>query len=153
MDVTLTREHPMRTTFTFLFTLSLSVPTLADAKKDSDLKKMQGTWMIAKEIVAGRELTAKEIKENMPTLTVKCGTYSVSIKGSEIDKGTMKLSSGKSPKEIDTTSSSGTKLKGIYQIKGDEMTVVFASPGQPRPKAVKYEKGSSQIWIVYRRKN
>lgn len=121
------------------------------AENQGDLKKMQGTWLIVKEIFGDKTIPDADLKKYKPALTVKDSTFSVVFDGKPLDSGKMKLDETKTPRAIDTESKNGTKMKGVYEIKGDTMTVVFAQPGQTRPKGIKTEKGTQQILIVYKR--
>ena len=66
-------------------------------------------------------------------------------------EGTYRVDPGKTPKEIDLTDSSGTRL-GIYKLEGDQLTLCLTEPNRPsRPTEFTAPAGSPQMVLVLRR--
>jgi uncharacterized protein (TIGR03067 family) len=59
-------------------------------------------------------------------------------------KKTFDLTPSDGPKE-------GTTLKGIYQLKGDELKMCFQPEGKDRPKDFTTEKGSGNVLLILKR--
>ena len=68
-----------------------------------------------------------------------------------IGEGTYRVDPGKTPKEIDLTDNSGTRL-GIYKLEGDQLTLCLTEPNRPsRPTEFTAPAGSPQMVLVLRR--
>lgn len=144
------------------FILTLSILLLSTASSHSadksavDLKAMQGDWSISKQVFNGKEIPEEQLKALEPQLSVKKDVYEVSFKSEVIDKGKLTLDASKTPKHLNTESTSGAnkgmKMKGIYKIKGETMTVIFAQPGADRPQNFTSKEGNNHILIVYQKK-
>lgn len=132
-----------------------SLTLVAREEKKSDLEQMQGTWDIEKQVYGGENIPQEELKKNKPQLKIAKSTFEIYLAGKLLDKGTFKLDPKQSPKAIDTTSTYGTnkgmEMKGIYELKGDSLRVSFAQPGKDRPKELKSQKETLQIYIEYKR--
>jgi uncharacterized protein (TIGR03067 family) len=111
----------------------------ADADADAELRALQGTWVIDKATLAGR--VHDEDFAGMK-LTVAGDKYVVDF-GKNTDKGTLTLDAAKSPKRIDIKSAEGPfkgkTLPGIYELKGDTLTLCLEADGKAEKRPEKFE--------------
>lgn len=121
-----------------LLTLILFGSALVAADADADLKAMQGTWVIDKAMLAGRDHT--EDFQGMK-LTIAGDKYTVDF-GKNTDKGTVVLDPAKTPKRIDITSAEGPfkgkTLPGIYELKGDTLVLCCDADGDAKKRPEKF---------------
>jgi uncharacterized protein (TIGR03067 family) len=115
----------------------------------SDLKKMAGTWKTVVHEAFGKPTPKDEIDKTAGKLIVEGDSYKVYFGKEFIDKGTIKLDAGKTPRQIDIKTQNDEIMKGIYKIEKDEMTVCVGRPGVDRPKEFKTKEG--QMLIGYKR--
>ena len=135
--------------------LGLAVTAVGLAQDSAgDLKAMQGAWLGRIAEIGGVEPDNK-IKEFQPKVVIKGDAYTTFLGDMKIEEGKMKLDATKKPKAIDATPKDGKfkgmTLQGLYEIKGDDMRVVFGKPGGERPKEFKTAKDSEEILIEYKR--
>jgi len=134
--------------------LILSITLLAaDAPKDApdtDLKKLEGTWVLASGVNDGKKLSGKSLKG--ARLVFKGDMHTAEV-GGETYKGTHKLDSSKKPKTIDITDTEGPfkdkTVLGIYELTTDEFKICYAPPGKARPKNFSAKAGTgyhSHVW-------
>lgn len=115
--------------------------------------QFQGEWKLVAGEADGKALTEKQLKEGK--LVIKGDGYTATLAGHGTVTGTQKLDATKQPKTIDIVDADGankgkTSL-GIYEIKGDEFRVAFASPGKARPEKFATSSGSGQWVHVWKR--
>jgi uncharacterized protein (TIGR03067 family) len=130
--------HRNLTTIQLLILLLLGLPVLADqpdpepvSSSEADLKKMQGTWEIARAEKNGAD-AAKEIAG----VRVVIQKDRLVIKDPKRDEAvTIKLDAKKKPSHIDLFPDKARRemVKGIYRFDKGELIIVFADPGQARP--------------------
>jgi uncharacterized protein (TIGR03067 family) len=135
-----------------LLALAASDGRGGDAKKD--LEAMEGNWEVTIHEAGGKKTSEEENKKAAPRLEVKGGNYVAFFGGAEATRGSIQLDASKTPKEIDAVDEGaykGTVLKGIYEIKGDEMRVCFGGQGGDRPKEFKTKEGSQELLLTYKR--
>lgn len=135
----------------------LSATALSARAQDAsakDLKLMQGSWH-GEVIEAGGGKPSDKEKEPQVKVVVKGDKYTVFFNDMKYTEGTLKLDASQKPKAIDATPSDGPfkdKVQpGIYEITGDEMKIVFAKPGDERPKEFKTRMKSADVLIQYKR--
>lgn len=121
--------------------------------KQKDAEALQGTWQLTAGEANGQALTDKDLKDGK--LVLKGDRYTVTLAGKKTAAGTQKLDPKKEPKTIDIVDASGpdkgkTSL-GIYELKGDEFRIVFASPGKARPTKFATGPDSGQWLHVWKR--
>jgi RNA polymerase sigma factor (sigma-70 family) len=117
----------------------------ADEAKAEDAKsvkgKLEGSWKITSGQLAGKELEGDEGDRIKMQKWVFRG-----------DKVTAKsecaysIDPSKKPKEMDVTVTEGPEMergtwKGIYELKGDELTLCFAMPNRDRPTEFASKEG------------
>lgn len=130
----------MRITVAFF----LLTPILHAGDAASDLKLMEGTWKVVVMEADGKPAPEKE--KGFPLkLVVKGDQFSSLYADKVLMQGTLKLAGDKGPREIDAELKmdpfKGMVQKGLYEIKGDEMRVIFAEPGKARPSDFKTRDG------------
>ena len=123
-----------------------------DASQD-DVKKMEGTWIMASGEQDGKKLPEETVKS--ASLTIKGNKHTVKI-GDETIVGTHKVDASKKPKAIDASDTEGpfkgkTTL-GIYEVDGDTFKVCFAGPDKDRPKEFTIQSGTGTLYHVWKRK-
>ena len=118
-----------------------------DAKGDKDL---DGQWEIKSMLRGGKEPPEDAPK---PELTVKGDVLTVKI-GDRTFQATVQADPTKTPKTIDMTLSEGPHkgetVKGIYEVKGDELRVCHGEPGADRPTEFA-SKGEGEVLGVWKR--
>jgi uncharacterized protein (TIGR03067 family) len=123
-----------RTLTALAIALLLQAPSLfADDKdKKKDIDALQGTWNIEVFKTDGQAAPEESLKEMK--FTIKDNKYTLTLKGEEMETGTLKLDPEKQVKTIDLEIQSGPdkgkKQVGIYTLKGDTFMFCFARPGE-----------------------
>jgi uncharacterized protein (TIGR03067 family) len=124
----------------------------AAAEPEGDLKALQGTWVIGRATLAGRDHTDdfKGMK-----LTVGGEKYSVGF-GAVNDNGTLKLDAAKQPPHIDLTTRpdgpfKGRTLPGIYELKGDTIVLCLNSEKPDRPTKFEAPEKSKLMLLTFKR--
>jgi uncharacterized protein (TIGR03067 family) len=122
-----------------------------DAKKDLD--KMQGDWVLVSSERDGKPAPEDQVKAMKRT--VKDDTYTVTLDGKPLVKGTFKVDPSKKPATIDALRSEGEDkdkpMLGIYEFDGDTYKVCFAPPGKDRPTEFASKPGSGHVFSVWKR--
>ncbi|HEV3144150.1 MAG TPA: sigma-70 family RNA polymerase sigma factor [Gemmataceae bacterium] len=119
-----------------------------DKEKDpakSDQERLEGTWEVTSAQMSGKEAEGQEaanIKEHKivfkgDTLTAK-------------EKCKFKLDPTKNPKELDLEVDVGNEVekgtwKGIYELKGDDLTLCMALPNMDRPGTFESKEGIAML--------
>jgi uncharacterized protein (TIGR03067 family) len=124
----------------------------AVSKADSadDARKWQGTWKLVGSTYDGEPQMADM------DWVVDGDHYTIRLNGqSHEDVQTFKLDANR--KQIDVfhhetpPGTYGGKLKGIYEISGDSLTVCYDLTGQQYPKSFGANRGSRQVLYHFRR--
>jgi uncharacterized protein (TIGR03067 family) len=126
----------------------------ADDKSEKDQEAFQGTWQLETLNQAGNAAPAEQLKGIV--FLLKDNTYTISMGGKEVEKGTFKLDSSKKPKtvdfEIQSGNDKGKKQPGIYEIEGDTLKLCLAFPGESdRPKELAAKADTKTIYSVLKR--
>jgi uncharacterized protein (TIGR03067 family) len=122
----------------FALLLLAICPIAAAPKADeetSDVKKLQGTWVLASGQDDGEKLSEEVIKNSR---LVFDGTKHTVREGDTTYKGSHKLDSATKPKTIDIMDTEGPfkgkTVLGIYELEGDTFKICYALPGKDRPR-------------------
>jgi uncharacterized protein (TIGR03067 family) len=140
------------------FILALAVGLFAASSllgRDSandDSQQLQGTWTLTSGEKDGEPLPEQVLKNSK--LTIIGDAYTVQL-GAVILKGTQKLHTTMTPKQIDARDTEGPTIGqnyGIYEITptGD-FRVCFAATGKDRPTDFVTTPGSGHFTHVWRR--
>jgi uncharacterized protein (TIGR03067 family) len=130
--------------------LASALCLLAADKPQGGAKALDGTWALVRGEQDGVALPASVVR--VSKLTIEGERHTVKLGEDElIGKHTVDAAKG----TIDTTDTegplAGRTLKGIYRLKGDELTVCFAAPGDERPTELSTEKGTGHLLHVWKR--
>ena len=104
------------------------------APANNDMKTLQGTWTLVSGEKDGEPLPEQDVKDSK--LTIVGDTHTVQVGDMKL-KGTQKLDSTKTPKQIDANDTEGPTIGlnfGIYEITpAGDFRVCFAPTGKERP--------------------
>lgn len=118
-----------------------------------DTQKAAGTWTLVSGEMEGAPLPEKEVKN--AKLTIVGDKYTVQLGDMGEKKGTQKLDSAKTPKQIDAQDTEGPtvgKNLGIYEFTADgDFRVCFAATGKDRPTEFVTKPGSGHFMHLWRR--
>ena len=103
-------------------------------QKDTDLKRLQGEWLLAstadeRRADAGSPGMRMEIGED--------GTFVYRLEELVTNRGTIRLSTAGKRKQLDLTLEDGRIFLGVYEVKGGCFKVCFSEPGQARPECIR----------------
>jgi uncharacterized protein (TIGR03067 family) len=124
----------------------------AEPKDDkSDKDKLQGTWEFVSGQIGGKEPDGDEADR------IKKHTFV--FKGDKLtakEESTYTIDPGKTPKQIDLNVDVGPEAergtwKGIYELKGDELTMCMALPNQDRPTEFTSKEGTMTFLMKLKR--
>ncbi len=117
-----------------------------------DLKRAAGTWTLVGGEANGKPLSEQVLKD--AKLTIVGDTYTVQLGELGVKKGTQKLDSTKTPKQIDAQDTEGPtvgKNLGIYEFAANgDFRVCFAATGKDRPTAFSSTSENGQFIHVWR---
>ena len=119
----------------------------------NDLDKMQGTWNLVSAMEDGNGLPEDEVKQTTIVIQGNAFRFPGLAEDATSRAGTFTLDPAKNPKEMDTTSSEGEVMLGIYELGPDNYRVCFAPADEPRPTTFGSEPGSRRILQAWRRQS
>lgn len=129
--------------------------TILDHPREQDQEKLNGTWAVVAVEESGRTLPGTNPIYKRKYVFEADRLFVKGEEGNKNSDGTYKLDPSKTPKEIDL-SITGTTLKGIYKLEGDELKLHVGGPtgGEARPKdfSTKDEGSRSRLLILRREK-
>jgi len=127
-------------------------PGEAQAKDDkSDKEQLQGSWEFVSGQLHGKKVEGDEADEIKKHKFVFKGDKLIA-KG----EATYSIDPSKKPKEIDLKIEEGPEAergtwKGIYDLKGDELTLHMALPNQDRPTTFETKEGEMTMLMKLKR--
>ena len=130
----------------------LVLTAIAAAGDPSDKDLLQGPWRVIAADIAGKKVSAEELRELQKDPMVFRGDKLVGRY-----EATFKLDPSKNPKEIDVTPSTKPGMekmvfRGIYRLDGDELTLCLSSvPNGDRPANFTLKEGDKAGVIVLKR--
>lgn len=123
------------------------------AEPPADLKPFQGKWVLSAATLGGRD--HMDDFQGL-ALTVDGDKYVVTV-GPNTDKGAITLDPSKSPKHITLASSEkagpfkGRTMPGVYEFKGDKLTVCLNSEKDDRPAKFEAPEKTPMMLFVFER--
>jgi uncharacterized protein (TIGR03067 family) len=119
---------------------------------EAELKKLQGTWLIASFEQAGEK---KEGTGNEEQLRIEGQTFSLWHDGHLEEKGRIKLDPSRNPREIDFQFQEG-KRDGqtdlaIYTWDGTNLKICLVREGEERPTDFTTKPGEKRVVAIMRR--
>src|SRR5262245_53482962 len=107
---------------------------------EGDHEKIQGTWQLVKfDAPPGKQPPEAVLAKMQMVFTMN--RIVTRVDGKVVEETTFNLDATKSPKWIDVISSQGTSkgktAQGIYELKGDDLTICIGPSGQNRPTEFK----------------
>jgi uncharacterized protein (TIGR03067 family) len=123
-----------------------------DKKKDTNA---DGAWTVTAMEENGKKVPADAIDKLDMKLTIKGDSYTVTMAGKVLDKGTSTRDAQKKPNTLDIKSAEGPNkgktILAIVEFSGDVMKVCYDLEGKSRPKEFSTKEGSGHVLIVYQR--
>jgi uncharacterized protein (TIGR03067 family) len=136
--------------FAFLTLLVIAVPVRSDGEKPTKGQTdLQGTW----KVTDGSRNGGQGVQPEFDKITVVVTEDEIRFSGT-IRASSYKLDPSKKPKWIDVTliEDKGTTYKGIYEITGDELKLVWnSSVGEERPEDFNSFGKMGRIYLVLKR--
>jgi uncharacterized protein (TIGR03067 family) len=113
---------------------------------------IEGKWKLVSGETDGQEIPDSDLQNS--TLEIVEDRHQVQL-GEEAIEGTHELAADQDPMTIDAADTlgpfAGQTTLGILKLEGDEFTVCFAPPGQPRPSEFTTKDGKATILHVWQR--
>ncbi len=133
--------------------LALLIVSAAAPDEKQDTAPFQGRWKFTAIVVSGESVAPVHFSTGEVTVT---GDERILRDGGEVrGRAKYKVDATKSPKQIDISVSEGPfkgrTLKGVYEFKGDELTINVTIEGEDRPTDFKCETGSNRLLQKFRR--
>jgi uncharacterized protein (TIGR03067 family) len=117
-----------------------------------DAKKFQGTWEVVEFEIQGKARPAEDLKKVKAVFSGD--KFKFETGQSDIKESTFTIDPAKKPKQIDiATDETGGKLelRGIYEFKGDNLTIcLFAAPAE-RPSEFKTNPDMKSVRFLLKR--
>jgi uncharacterized protein (TIGR03067 family) len=118
------------------------------------LKKIQGTWKFISQEMDGKKAPADEVAKMK--ITFVDDKWTVRHDGKVVQAGTHKFDPSKKPGQVNAVvtegEGKGSKMLGIYELKGDSMKVCFDVKGKDRPTTFTAAKEGQFAATVQREK-
>jgi uncharacterized protein (TIGR03067 family) len=119
-----------------------------DAAK-AELKKLQGTWVLVSAEKDGKKAPEGQVPD--VTLVIKDDKATLKHGEGEGQEGPLTLDPAKDPKEMDVTLGN-EKMKAIYKLDKDTLTVCTAHSADERPAAFATKEGTKLALMVFKKK-
>jgi uncharacterized protein (TIGR03067 family) len=120
-----------------------------------DAKAMQGVWKPVTAVLAGKPMPPPVVKAI--TLMLTNGMYNVTVEGERSDKGTVKLDTAATPRQMSITGTNGPNLgktfPAIYELKGDTLRICYDLSGEKFPTEYKSVAGTKLYLVTYKRQH
>jgi uncharacterized protein (TIGR03067 family) len=126
-----------------------SIAVGQDNATEKDLKSFQGTWKIVSMMRDGKEVEGK-VEDTTAVISGKEITLTF---GKEDYHVIFQLDATKKPPAVDMgiAGQKGFPNKGIYELKGDMLTLCWGGDGAPRPtKLISTKEGHERLLVLQR---
>lgn len=131
-------------------TPALSAPP---APPRSDLDKVQGTWISVYMERNGQPVPRQRYQGGK--LVMEGDTFTYSMGGKVVSRGTRKFDPTHSPKAVDDTHTEGAfkgkSYRGIYELTDDTFKTCNGTFGAERPTSFATAPGTGLLLVVYKR--
>jgi uncharacterized protein (TIGR03067 family) len=142
----------MKTLGTLLAGLAIVSAAPAEEKKaDFDASKLEGKWKFVSGEKYGEKVDAKALAGDV-TITKD----TITLKGADMTHVlAYKLDAKATPVVISMTgkegAASGMETSGIIELKGDDLKLCYAFPGEKRPTEFAAKKDTKNLYFVLKR--
>jgi uncharacterized protein (TIGR03067 family) len=120
-----------------------------------DAKAMQGVWKPVTAVLGGKPMPPPVV--TAITLMLTNGMYNVTVEGERSDKGTVKLDTAATPRQMSITGTNGPNLgktfPAIYELKGDTLRICYDLSGEKFPTEYKSVAGTKLYLVTYKRQH
>jgi uncharacterized protein (TIGR03067 family) len=120
-----------------------------------DAKAMQGVWKPVTAVLGGKPMPPPVV--TAITLMLTNGMYNVTVEGERSDKGTVKLDTAATPRQMSITGTNGPNLgktfPAIYELKGDTLRICYDLSGDKFPTEYKSVAGTKLYLVTYKRQH
>src|SRR5262245_61282900 len=131
--------------------LSGSVAIGQDDATEKDLKSFQGTWKIVSMMRGGREEVQGKVEDATAVISGK--EITLTLGKEKLPKAVFKLDATKKPATVDLGLANEKEFpnKGIYDLKGEKLTLCWGGDGAPRPtKLTSTKEGDERLLVLQR---
>ena len=135
---------------------AFALPLASGQQVSGDLAKIQGTWNLSSGSKDGKPLAASDVANSRIAYKGNKVEMQTPHQSAETIRATIKLGTEGNRKTLewvrDNGPDAGKTMLAIYEFRGDdELVIVFAPAGKPRPKEFATKPGSSEIMHVWKR--
>ena len=134
--------------------LTFSASLVLAHSGDTDLERLQGTWLVTSLLEEGKALPAADIE--ILEIVINKDVFTVNEKGKAIAQYQIKLDPAKTPRQIDFThligEAKGKTEPGIYAIDKDQVKFALNEKKKVRPTVFEGKETLEYSVIVLKRK-
>jgi uncharacterized protein (TIGR03067 family) len=136
-------------------TLLLVMLVAADEPKADPARKARpdGTWRVVSMERDG--VKVPEAEAGRFRLTLAGDRYVLRAEDQTMDRGAIRYDLKAQPATVDVTplegEHKGKTFQGVYDLKGDRLTMCLAVPGKARPADLTAPAGSGRFTVIYQR--
>jgi uncharacterized protein (TIGR03067 family) len=124
-----------------------------DQPKADEARRLAGTWECVSATVDGKALTEGTVRKLRLIMTAE--RYRTERTDEVLFDSTYTLNVSREPKWIDMVGTEaemkGKVAMGIYELRGDRLTICYTLPGRDRPKTFESKTGSGAHLAVWKR--
>jgi uncharacterized protein (TIGR03067 family) len=138
-------RQQIRTATVLAFLSLLPAVVLADDAPKTGDKDLEGSWELKSVVRDGKEQPPPPVDLGKAVMTFKGETLAMTAKD-DSKKAAFTVDPTKKPRTIDIVAEDGPDkgktLKGIYEVKDDELRMCIADAGKDRPTELAAKEGS-----------
>ena len=150
------QSRALGTAVGLLFVIGMAVCGTALGEKTTagdDARRTEGVWTLVRGECDGEPIPEQAV--SVARLTIVGDAYTVQLGALGVKKGTQKLDSTTTPKQIDAQDAAGPTVGlnlGIYEFDANgDFLVCFAATGKERPTEFATKPGSGTFMHVWRK--